>query len=142
MSVLLDTNIVSEIIKPTSEPRVARWLMGQPAGDIFLCAVTEAELRYGLALMPTGRRRDVLAADVQRMLSAVFAGRIWPFDSDAAAEYAVIAASRRSAGRPIAIPDAQIAAIAKSRGAALATRNLRDFEACGVEIINPWDDPA
>ncbi len=83
MSVLLDTNIVSEIIKPKSEPRVARWLMGQPAGDIFLCAVTEAELRYGLALMPTGRRRDVLAADVQRMLSGVFAGRIWPFDSDA-----------------------------------------------------------
>jgi len=76
VSVLLDTNIVSEIIKPKSEPRVARWLMGQPAGDIFLCAVTEAELRYGLALMPTGRRRDVLAADVQRMLSGVFATRL------------------------------------------------------------------
>ena len=136
--ILLDTNVVSEVMKPAPEPAVELWLAGQPAASIFLCAITEAELRFGLAIMTEGRRRSTLAAVVDGMLGEDFGGRILPFDSRAAIEFANLAADRRRSGRPISIPDAQIAAIARSRGAALATRNVADFEGCGVDIIDPW----
>jgi hypothetical protein len=136
--ILLDANVVSETIRPLPEPVVERWLGRQPEASVFICATTEAELRYGVTLLPEGRRRSVLTADVERMLSGVFSGRVLPFDSAAAVAFAEIAAGCRQSGRPISFADAQIAAIARSRGAALATRNLADFAGCGIDLVNPW----
>ena len=136
--ILLDTNILSELMRAAPEVAVEQWLADQPAASVFISAITEAELRYGFALMPPGKRRSALAVETENMLGEDFSGRILPFDSPAAVAFAEIAAERRQAGRPISQADAQIAAIARSRGAALATRNMPDFEGCGVEIINPW----
>ena len=135
---VLDTNVVSELMRPTPEPAVSSWVAGLATATLFLTAITEAELRFGLAVMPPGRRRDGLAAGLERMLRPGFANRILPFDSAAARAYAEIAAARRAAGRPVSYPDGQIAAIAHSRGMALATRNIRDFEDIGITLINPW----
>ena len=117
-----------------------QWLTDQPDASVFISAITEAELRYGVALLPTGKRRSTLAAVIEDMLGEDFTGRILPFDSAAAVAFAEIAANRRQAGRPIAQADAQIAAIARSRGAALATRNVPDFEGCGIVVVNPWTE--
>jgi predicted nucleic acid-binding protein len=136
--ILLDTNIVSELVRPAPEPAVERWLADQSESAVFISAITEAELRVGVAIMPAGQRRTRLAEEIEGMLVEDFGGRILPFDSPAAIAFAVIAADRRRAGRPISQADAQIAAIARSRGATLATRNVEDFEGCGIEIINPW----
>lgn len=135
---VLDTNVVSELMRPAPEPAVASWVAGLATATLFLTAITEAELRFGLAVMPPGRRRDGLAAGLERMLRPGFANRILPFDSTAARAYAEIAAARRAAGRPVSYPDTQIAAIAHSRGMAVATRNIRDFEGMGMALINPW----
>jgi predicted nucleic acid-binding protein len=136
--ILLDTNILSELMRPAPEKRVEQWLAEQPDASVFISAITEAELRYGVALLPSGKRRSALAAVIEDMLGEDFTGRILPFDSAAAVAFAEIAAARRQAGRPIAQADAQIAAIARSRGAALATRNVPDFEGCGIDVVNPW----
>lgn len=136
--ILLDTNILSELMRAAPEAAVEQWLADQPAVSVFISAITEAELRYGLALLPPGKRRSALAVEIENMLREDFSGRILPFDSPAAIAFAEIAAERRQAGRPISQADAQIAAIARSRGAALATRNVLDFEGCGIEIVNPW----
>ena len=133
-----DTNVVSELMRPSPDPTVEGWVAGRAAASMFFSAVGEAELRYGLEIMPTGRRRDALAADVEGMLREDFAGRVLPFDREAARAYARIAADRRAAGRPISHADCQIGAIARSRGMAVATRNTRDFENMGVELIDPW----
>jgi predicted nucleic acid-binding protein len=136
--ILLDTNVVSELMKPAPSPEVEAWLGAQPSAGLFISAVTEAELRFGLALLPEGARRDPLAKALEAMLAEDFAQRILPFDSAAASAYARIAADRRKAGWPIAQFDAQIASIAYSRNATLATRNTDDFEGCGVQLVNPW----
>jgi predicted nucleic acid-binding protein len=136
--ILLDTNILSELMRPAPAKGVEQWLADQPDASVFISAITEAELRYGVALLPAGKRRATLAAVIEDMLGEDFTGRILPFDSAAAVSFAEIAATRRQAGRPIAQADAQIAAIARSRGASLATRNVDDFADCEVEIINPW----
>ena len=109
-----------------------------PARELFVTAVTEAEIRTGIAFLPEGGRRRGLADAAERTLGGLFAGRVLPFDSGAARAYADIAATRRAAGRPISQLDCQIAAIASSRGMAVATRNVRDFFETGVEIIDPW----
>jgi predicted nucleic acid-binding protein len=125
-------------MRPKPEIAVESWLSAQPAISVFITAVTEAELRYGLVLLPAVKRRSSLAAIIYEMLTEDFRDRILPFDSPAAIAFADIAASRRQSGRPISQADAQIAAIARSRGATLATRNVADFDGCGLEIINPW----
>ena len=111
--ILLDTNILFELMRPAPEAAVEQWLAGQPAASVFISTITEAELRYGLALMPGGKRRSALAVEIENMLGEDFSGRILPFDSPAAVAFAEIAAERRQAGRPISQTDAQIAAIAR-----------------------------
>ena len=138
MNVLLDTNVVSELIRKEPEPFVERWAAALPLESLFFSAVSEAELRYGAAILPAGRRRDTLFANIESMLRNAFEGRVLPFDSDAAREYACIAAMRRSIGRIVPPGDCQIAAIARSHGMSVATRNVRDFEDTGVETVNPW----
>ena len=136
--IIVDTNVVSELLRPTPEPRVEGWLAAQDGFDIYLTAISEAELRYGVAIMDNGKRRDGLADAIDRILRDDMAGRVLAFDSAAAEAYATIAASRRAAGRPIAQADCQIAAIARARGATVATRNTADFDGCGIDLINPW----
>jgi predicted nucleic acid-binding protein len=136
--IILDTNVVSEILRPKPAPRVEAWLAGQNGADIFLTAISEAELRYGVAVQAKGKRREALVEAVNGMLRADFRDRILPFDSAAALEYASIGAERWAAGRPISQFDCQIAAIARAHGATMATRNVSDFEGCGVDVIDPW----
>ena len=138
MSVLLDTNVVSELIRKSPDPVVEAWAAGHPLEDLCFSAVGEAEVRYGAAILPAGRRRETLVLDFERMLRDAFEDRVLPFDSEAARAYADIAATRRSAGRTIAPADCQIAAIARSRDMAVATRNVRDFDDIGIEVVNPW----
>ena len=136
--ILLDTNILSEALRAAPEPRVLDWIGRQAASSLFVTTVTQAEILYGIAILDKGRRRDELAAAALLMFAEDFSGRLLTFDGDAATAFAEIAAARRGMGRPISQFDAQIAAIARSRGAILATRNSRDFEHCGIEIVDPW----
>ena len=136
--IILDTNVISELLRPAPEPKVEHWLSAQDGLNVYLTSISEAELRYGLAIMGNGKRRAALVEAVDRILREDLAGRILPFDSAAALSYASIAAARRSAGRPIAQADCQIASIAHTRGATVATRNTLDFEGCEIDLINPW----
>ena len=136
--IILDTNVISEFSRPSPNMAVVNWIVASTPSDLYITAITEAELRYGIRILPHGRRRDLAQTRVEQTLGRYFAGRVLPFDSHAARSYARIAASRRTAGHPIGHADCQIAAIAHSVGAALATSNLRDFRECGVEVINPW----
>ena len=136
---VLDTNVVSELMRPAPEPAIEAWLVDRPTSSLFITAISEAELRFGVAVMPLGKRRDVLAEGLERMLTTGFADRVLPFDSAAAQDYADMAATRRAAGRPISQADCQIAAIARSRGLAVATRNVRDFQDIGVSLVDPWN---
>ena len=136
--ILLDTNVVSELMRPSPAVDVVDWIAAQPLSELYLSSISEAELRYGGALLPAGGRREQLLAAIEGMLREDFAGRILSFDSDAARAYAAIGVERRSAGRPISHADCQIAAIARSRGASVATRDMDDFADCGIAVINPW----
>ncbi len=138
MAVLLDTNVLSELMRKAPDPTVAVWAAGHRLETLFFSAVGEAELRYGAAILPTGQRRDTLVSDIERMLGEAFEKRVLPFDSGAARAYADIAAKRRSTGRPIAPADCQIAAIAGSRRMAVATRKVRDFEDAHIQVVDPW----
>lgn len=119
--------------------QVTDWVARHPASSLFSTFITEAEIRYGVALLPDGERKDVLERAISGMFEEDLAGQILPFDGTAARAYAEIVVGRRKLGRPISQFDALIAAIARSRGAAVATRNSKDFEACGIDVINPWD---
>jgi toxin FitB len=135
---ILDTNVISEIMQALPSPRVLEWWSQQQAGELFTTTITLAEILYGIELLPKGKRRDRLLTEAEAMFTEDFAGRILPFDEDAARAFPEIAAGRRVQGCPIAEFDAQIAAIARSRRAILATRNTADFEGCGLRLANPW----
>lgn len=138
--IVLDTNVLSELLRPVPDRQVLDWASRHAAGTFCITAITQAELLYGLALLPKSRRKAQLTTAVQDLIEQDFAGRILPFDEQAAIRYAEIASRRRTGGRPISQFDAQIAAIACSNGASLATRNTKDFADCGVPLIDPWTE--
>ena len=136
--IVLDTNVLSELMKAEPSASVVEWVASQPASRLFITAITQGEILYGIGLLPKGKRRNRIAIAAKAMFAEDFIDRILAFNSDAAAAYADIAVARRSEGRPISQFDAQIAAIARSTGAAVATRNVIDFEGCGIDLVNPW----
>lgn len=139
--IVLDTNVISELMRPEPDAAVMAWIGEQPMAGVFTTTLTQAEIFYGLALLPEGRKREALLAAARPMFEADLAGRVLPFDTDAVAAYPDIAAGRRKSGQPISQIDAQIAAIVQSRGARLATRNVADFADCGITVVNPWGMP-
>lgn len=134
---ILDTNVVSEPLRPRPSREVAEWLAGQNSDELFITTVTQAEMLAGIEGIPHGARRKKLASVVQHVL-LLFAGRILPFDEDAASAFPTIVSGRIKLGRPVSNFDALIASIARSRGAALATRDTGGFEHCGIRVVNPW----
>jgi predicted nucleic acid-binding protein len=136
--IVLDTNIASELMRVQPEPRVRAWLDAQATGDLFLTAISVAEILWGLERLPDGKRKEQLLAAAEAMFREDFQERLLAFDEYAAACYAKVVAHRQSIGRPISMADAQIAAICLQHQAVLATRNLRDFEALGLDLVNPW----
>jgi predicted nucleic acid-binding protein len=139
--IILDTNVVSELMRPSPHVEVARWVSAQPAPSLYTTTITQAEILYGVLLLPKGRRRADLEEAAEAMFAEDFAGRVLPFGAEAARAYASIAAQRRSAGLPVSAFDMQIAAIAASSGARLATRNVRDFDGTNVVLIDPFARP-
>lgn len=137
---ILDTNVIFEPMKSAPSAAVAAWLSQQPSSRLFITTVSVAEILYGIELLPQGKRRAALLAGAELMFGKVLAGHILPFDEDAARAFSQIVASRRVQGRPMATLDAQVAAIACSRDAVLATRNTANFEGCGVRLVDPWTE--
>lgn len=137
--ILLDTNVLSEFMRPQPSVSVVAWLDQQPAGEVYTSAVSRAEIELGLMLMPPGKRQEALSQAAWAMFAEDFAGRCLPFDEDAARHYAAIVSARTRAGRPISVEDAQIAAIALTHQMPLVTRNTTDFELIDdLEVVNPW----
>jgi predicted nucleic acid-binding protein len=137
---MLDTNMLSEIMRSEPEQKVADWIVRQPSDELFTAAVCQAEILAGLAIMPSGRRRAELEEAARSMFADDFAGRVLPFDIEAATAYAEVFAARRKAGRPSGTIDLMLAAIARVRGASVVTHNVADFEGVGVAIVNPWEE--
>ena len=137
--IILDTNVLSELMRPRPAPRVVTWVAKQPATELFTTSITVAEIFYGIELLTKGKRREGLLAAAEAMFAEDLAGRIFGFESDAARAFSKIAAHRRALGRSISHADAQIAAITQVRGAKLATRKVADFEDCGLDIVDPWN---
>ncbi|OYQ65709.1 VapC toxin family PIN domain ribonuclease [Pseudanabaena sp. SR411] len=137
--IILDTNVLSEFMRAVPNPAVMDWIGQQVSSEIFVTTITQAEMYYGLALLPMGKRRSDMERAVQQMFEQDFQERILSFDSAAALEYAKLASFRRQIGKPIAQADAQIAAIALSKKAILATRNIADFCDCQLTLVNPWE---
>jgi predicted nucleic acid-binding protein len=138
MSFLLDTNVLSELLRVFPEPAVPRWLAARPAQGLFVSAITQAEMLAGARVLPAGRRRDRLEEALDAMFREDFPGRVLAFDPTAASAYATIGDIRRRAGRPISQFDAQVAAIASCHRLDLATRDVADFEGCGLTVLDPW----
>ncbi len=136
--IVLDTNVLSEFMRVEPEARVLAWVDAQPSVDLAVSAVTVAEILHGIARLPSGKRKQKLEAHAMAMFEEDFAGRILPFDAHAAVEYATLVAGAEANGCAVSMADAQIAATCRSHGAAIATRNVRDFEVSGVEVIDPW----
>jgi len=137
--IVLDTNVLSELMLAKGEPRVFAWLRGQPMLEVGTTTINIAEIRYGLTRLTPGRRRSELERSFANLVIRGFASRVFDFDRPAADIYGDIRVTRERAGRPLEGADGFIAAIARSRGCAVATRNTTDFEACGVKVINPWE---
>lgn len=136
--IVLDTNVVSEALKPQPNPAVLQWLNAQEPQTLFITAINWAELLSGVAVLPAGRKREALAQAMSTQVLPLFSGRMLPFDAQAAGVFAQTHASSQAKGQPISFADCAIAAIAQTHGYALATRNVRDFGGTGVELINPW----
>lgn len=136
--IVLDTNVVSEAMKPEPDPAVRSWLNGQAAETLYLSSVTLAELLFGIAALPNGKRKDLLSEALDGLLQ-LFRGRVLPFDTDAACKYADMAVTARAAGRGFPVPDGYIAAIAASQGYQVASRDMAPFEMANVDVINPWE---
>lgn len=136
--IIVDTNVLSELMRRQPAAEVVRWVDSRPTASLFTTTVTQAEILFGTLLLPRGKRREAIHGAAVKMFEEDFAQRVLPFGPDAAHAYAEIASARRRSGRPISAFDAQIAAIARSAGAALATRNTADFEDCGIAVIDPW----
>ena len=139
--ILIDTNVLSELMRPMPDSHVVQWLDAQPAWDVWISAVTVSEIRLGISLLPDGKRKTLLQDMAEQMFLEDFPDRCLPFDCEAAVEYALIVAKRSRQGRPITIEDAQIAAIARTADLVLATRNIKDFsDISGLKLVNPWAD--
>ena len=135
--IVIDTNVASELMKPAPARAVVDWLRARRPTELYTTAITLAEIRYGIERLPEGHRKDLLANTAEEIFAA-YENQVLPFDASAAGEYALLVAGRDAAGMPIDGFDAQIAAICRTHGAALATRNLTDFTNTGVEVIDPW----
>lgn len=135
--IVLDTNVVSELMRPSPSPVVGRWVRNRPPADLYTTSITVAEIGYGIERLPEGQRKDVLAGTAAEVFST-FADHILPFDDPAAAAYPAIVVGRERAGTPISGFDAQIAAICRTHRATLASRNVADFDGTGVEVLDPW----
>lgn len=136
--IVLDTHVISEAMKPEPHPAVRAWLNAQAAQTLYLSSVTLAELLFGIAALPAGKRKDMLAKALDGLLE-LFRGRVLPFDADAARHYAALAVLARTGGRGFPTPDGYIAAIAASRGFIVASRDTAPYEAARVTVINPWE---
>lgn len=137
--IILDTSVVSELMRPEPAQAVVAWVSSHPATSQYTTTITQAEILYGVLLLAAGKRRTRLLSAAQAMFAEDFAGRVLSFGSDAATLYARIAADRRRAGRPISYFDAQIASIARANGAKVVTRNIADFRGCGIALVDPWE---
>lgn len=136
---ILDTNILSELMKPQGSTIVKAWVKKQLRNQLFITSITKAEILYGIAILPNGKRQQLLQEKAQAMFKQDFLNHILPFDEKASDYFALISRIRKEKGKPISQFDAQIAGICRSHQAILITRNVDDFLHCGVEIINPWD---
>jgi len=137
--ILLDTNVLSELMRPEPEPNVLHWMDGFDENDVWISAITVSEIRLGIAALPNGKRKTLLLDLTEEMIDQDFSRRCLPFDCDASGKYAAIVSKRKLSGHPITVEDAQIAAIALTAGLTLATRNTKDFvNIDGLEMINPW----
>jgi predicted nucleic acid-binding protein len=136
--IVLDTNVISELMRPQPAPAPLAWVDAQPADALAITAITAAELLYGVARLPSGARKRALSDAVTALVREEFAGRVLPFDVGAAEHYADIVVECERRGRPISAMDAQIAAVCRSCDAALATRNVTDFEEAGIGLVDPW----
>jgi predicted nucleic acid-binding protein len=139
--IVLDTNVVSELMKPQPFANVLKWVATQELTECCIASLTQAEILHGIKLLAPGRRRRAIEIAAETMFKEEFAGRILPFDSAAARSYADLVTERRRVGRPIAQFDAQLAAIVRATGVTLATRNVKDFEHCGIGVVDPWAAP-
>ena len=138
--IIVDTNVVSELMRPSPSARVLDWLQDQPGRELYTSAITVAEVLCGIERLPAGRRREELRSAATEIFTA-FAEQVLAFDTAAAGEYALLVSHRERLGMPIEGFDAQIAAICRVRRATLATRNISDFRETGINIMNPWDEP-
>jgi hypothetical protein len=137
--IVLDTNVVSELMRKDAAAEVVAWVDRHPGDQVFITAITAAELLYGVTRLPDGRRKQVLAAKVRDLIDEDFEDQVLPFNSDSAHHYAEIVASRERVGKPISMADAQIAAICRQYDLGLGTRNTKDFADTGIRVFNPWD---
>ena len=137
--IILGTNVISELMRPKPSARVAAWVANQSVTELFTTSITAAKIFYGIELLAKGKRREDLLAAAEAMFAEDLAEHVFAFESDAARAFSSIAVRRRALGRPISHADAQIAAIARVRGAKLATRNVADFLGCGLDVVDPWN---
>jgi predicted nucleic acid-binding protein len=140
--IIVDTNVVAEVMRPSPAPAVVAWFNAQSSASLFLTAITVGEIRYGLRIMPKGQRRQTIERGFDQIIATAFAGRILAFDEHAAAHYGEVMGRRQEIGRPLSVPDGQIAALARLHSFAVATRTVRDFLDCGIELVNPFTPSA